>query len=369
MKDLPSVAVCGCGSAGTAIAAEVALVGCKVNLFEVKQFEQNIAPIREKKGIQLTGITSSGKTGFAKVNRITTDPQEALEEVELIMVTVPAQAHAFFFEVIAPYLVEGQTILINTGYWGSLRMKDLLKKKGVLDKVVLAEEHIMPYLSRVIAPAHAHIYNFKRDLRVSAWPSTKNEAVLRLVRKIYPQFRLSRNVIENNFYPGNPSVHAQITLPQAAFFFEMAREFRFYAEVSQCASKLTDAFDHERMKVAAALECDVPHAFDFFRETYQYPGKDFYEIFGGVTCEHGKRWGTDAGNRRVLEEDICYFMVPMEHFADLLGIDVPVTKAIIEIMKIFAEFDYRAKGVTMKDLGMEGLKTKEEIIRYASQGS
>ena len=271
MKDFPSVAVCGCGSAGTAIAAEVALVGCEVNLFELKQFEQNIAPIREKKGIQLTGITSSGKTGFAKVNRITTDPQEALEGVELIMITVPAQAHSFFFEAIAPYLVEGQTILINTGYWASLRMKDLLNRKGVLDKVVLAEEHIMPYLSRVIAPAHAHIYNYKRHLKVSAWPATKNEAVLKLVKKIYPQFSLSKNVIENNFYPGNPSVHAQITLPQAAFFFERAREFRFYAEVSQCASKLTDAFDQERMKVAAALECDVPHAFDFFRETYQLP--------------------------------------------------------------------------------------------------
>ncbi len=366
MKGLPSVAVCGCGSAGTAIAADVSLMGCKVNLFELPEFEKNIAPIRERKGIKLTGTTSSGKTGFAKLNRITTDAREAIEEVELIMITVPAPAHQTFFEALAPYFVKDQTILVNTGYWASLRMKDLLKKKGVLEKVTVAEEHIMPYLSRTVGPAHAHIYNFKRDLKVSAWPATKNEAVYKLVKKVYPQFTLSKNVIENNFYAGNPSVHAQITLPKAAFFFEQAREFKFYGEVSLCASKLTDAFDKERIKVAQALGCDVPHAFDWFRRTYQYQGDNLHEIFGKVTNEHAQRWGTDAGNRRVLQEDLCYSLVPMEQFADVLEIEVPVTKAIIEILKIFTDFDYRANGVTLKDLGMEGFTQKKQFINYVT---
>ena len=368
MKDLPSVAVCGCGSAGTAIAADVSLMGCKVNLFELPEFEKSIAAIRERKGIELTGTTSSGKTGFAKLNRVTTNPREAIHDVELIMITVPAPAHGAFFEALSPHLVEGQTLLVNTGYWASLRMGGLLKRKGLLEKVTVAEEHIMPYLSRTVGPAHAHIYNFKRDLRVSAWPATRNEAVYKLVKKVYPQFSLTKNVIENNFYAGNPSVHAQITLPKAAFFFEQAREFKFYGEVSSCASKLTDAFDKERIEVARALGCHVPHAFDWFRRTYKYKGNDLYEMFGKVTNEHAQRWGTDAGNRRVLQEDLCYFFVPMEQLANLLGIDVPVTKAIIEILQVFAGFDYRGNGVTLKDLGMEGLTTKDQIIDYVTYG-
>ena len=368
MKNLPNVAVCGCGSAGTAIAADVSLMGCKVNLFELPEFEKNIAPIRERKGIELTGTTSSGKTGFAKLSRITTDAEAAIEDAELIMVTVPAPAHRVLFEALAPHLKNGQTILVNTGYWASLRMKDLLKKKGIFDKVTVAEEHIMPYLSRTVGPAHAHIYNFKRDLRVSAWPATKNGAVYRLVKKVYPQFRLSKNVIENNFYAGNPSVHAQITLPKAAFFFEQAREFRFYGEVSLCASKLTDAFDKERIKVARALGCKVPHSYDWFRRAYKYTGKDLYEMFGKVSNGHAQRWGTDAGNRRVLEEDLCYFFVPMEQFAKVLGIDVPVTNAMIEILQVFTGFDYRKNGITLKDLGMEGLTNKKQIIDYVTCG-
>ena len=78
MRDLPSVAVCGCGSAGTAIAADVSLIGCKVNLFELPEFEKSIASIRKRKGIELTGTTSSGKSNdkviMAKHSR---DPQKA----------------------------------------------------------------------------------------------------------------------------------------------------------------------------------------------------------------------------------------------------------------------------------------------------
>lgn len=135
-----------------------------------------------------------------------------------------------------------------------------------------------------------------------------------------------------------------------------------------CASKLADAFDKERIKVAKALDCDVPHSFDWVKQAYGYKGDNLYEIYGDVTCEHAKRWGNDAGNRRVLREDICYFFVPMEQLAEVLGIDIPVTKSMIEILQILADFDYRGNGVTLKDLGMEGITTKDQIINYVTYG-
>jgi hypothetical protein len=58
----------------------------------------------------------------------------------------------------------------------------------------------------------------------------------------------------------------------------------------------------------------------------------------------------------------------MEQFAKVLGIDVPVTKAMIEILQVFAGFDYRKNGITLKDLGMEGLTSKKQIIDYVTCG-
>jgi len=367
MKDLPTITVCGCGSGGMAMAADLSLLGCKVNLYEFPDLKENLDPIREKGGISLSGNTHSGKTGLAKLNKITSEAEEAIQDMELIMINVPAMAVDKFIEALAPYLVEGQMTLINTGYWASLRSREILEKTGVLGKIILAEEHIMPYLSRKIGLAHAHIYNFKRDIRMSAWPAIKNDAAYGVVKRVYPQTRLSKNVLENNFYPGNPSVHAQINIPKAEFFFERAKEFRFYNEVSMCASKLSDAFDRERIRVAAAFDCEVPAHSMWVTNTYGYKGENIYEIYGNVTCDHVKRWTNDEGNRRVLREDLCYFFVPMEQLAEVVGIEVPVTKAIIEMLQIFTDFDYRTNGITLKDLGMEGLN-KSQILNYVKDG-
>jgi opine dehydrogenase len=350
-----------------AMAADISLLGCETNIYEVPELADNLEPIRKNGGIILTGDTHSGKTGLAKFNKISDQAQEAIEGVELIMINTPAMHVGKFVENLAPFFVEGQILVVATGYWASLRTKELLRKAGTLDKVTFVEEHIMPYLSRKIDPTHAHIYNYKRDIRMSAWPATKNEAALKVVNRVYPQMNLSKNIIENNFYAGNPSCHAQIIIPKAEFFFERAKETRFYSEVSMCAAKLADAFDKERINVAAAFDCEVPMNSDWEAKTYLYKGKNMYEQYGNVSNPHTQRWTNDAGMRRSLIEDICYFFVPMEQLAELVGISVPVTKAMIEILQIFADFEYRANGITLKDLGLDGF-TKNEIIDYVTYG-
>jgi hypothetical protein len=56
----------------------------------------------------------------------------------------------------------------------------------------------------------------------------------------------------------------------------------------------------------------------------------------------------------------------MEQLAKALGIEVPVTQAIIEILQVFTDFDYRRNGVTLKDLGMERFTAKEQFIKYVT---
>ncbi|MBW2056427.1 MAG: NAD/NADP octopine/nopaline dehydrogenase family protein [Deltaproteobacteria bacterium] len=367
MRDLPNLLVCGCGSGGMAMAADLALYGCRVSLYEFPDFKDNLDPIRRSGGIMLTGNTYSGKTGLARLEVITDEAEEALRDVELIMINAPAMAVDGIVAALSPYFVEGQTVVVTTGYWASLRSRELLEKGNLLEKITFVEENIMPYLSRKVGPAAAHIYNFKRDIRVSAWPATRNPGAYELLKRVYPQLILSKHVLENNLHPGNPAVHAQINIPKAEFFFERSKEFRFYGEISMCAGKLADAFDQERIMVARAFGCETITYLDWMRRAYGYEGGSLYEIFGNVTNPHTRRWTNDGGNRRVLREDLCYFFVPLEQLAEVVGIEVPVTKAIIEILRIFADFDYRAHGVGLKDLGLAGLG-RDQIIEFVTHG-
>jgi opine dehydrogenase len=350
-----------------AMAADLSLLGYRVNLYEVPAFSHNLDPIHANGGIDLTGLTFSGKNGLAELNVITDDAAEALEGSDLVFINVPAMALEAFLEQLAPHFNDGQVVVVTTGYWAALRCRNLLEKSGAFDKYVFAEMCIMPYLSAKIGPAQVDIGNYKRALYISAWPAAGNDAAISRVREVYPQARLCKNVLELNFRPGNPGVHAQITIPKAAFFFERARISHFYGEVSLCGSKLTDAHDVERMAVAAAYDCETDTWPADCAEIYELEGDSLYEQHGAVTDPHAQKWNHIDEIERLLVEDICYSFLPMEELAEVVGLKTPVTTAMTEILAVFTGYDYRAGGLTLADLGLAGLD-RDQIIEFVTTG-
>lgn len=364
----PTVTVCGSGSGGLAIAADLAMSGCKVNLYEISAFGANLEPIRAAGGINLSGLPFYGKTGLARLNVITDDPATALAGSELVFINVPAMAVGPFLEKLADHFEPGQVVVVTTGYWASFRFREILKASGAFGKYIFAEMALMPYLSGKTGPAEVEIGNWKRALYLSAWPVSGNEKALEAVRKVYPQTRLCKNVLELNFRPGNPGVHVQIALPKAEFFFERSKVFRFYGEVSMCASKLTDAHDVERIKVAGAYQCETDTWPDDCATIYELEGNNLYELHGGPTDRHAEKWNQIEEVERLLVEDICYSFIPMEQLASIAGLTTPVTTAMTDLSAVLTGYDYRAEGLNLAALGLAGL-TPDQIIEYANTGS
>jgi opine dehydrogenase len=304
---------------------------------------------------------------LAKLNLITSDPAEALRGSDLIFVNVPAVNVDSFIETLAPHFQQGQTIVVTTGYWASLRCQKILQAAGTADKINFAEFTIMPYLCDKDGAAEVHVGNYKRELIMSAFPATKAQAAFETVRKAYPQVKLARDILAVNLQPGNPGVHVQITLPRAAFFFERAKVFRFYGEVSHCASRLTDAHDRERMAIAAALGCETRTWPEYCRAVYEYKGENLYELTATYTDPHQQRWSGVEEAERLLVEDICYSFIPMEQLGKLVGVPTPVTTAMIDLTAVYSGFDYRARGVTLEHLGFGGM-SREQILGFVASG-
>lgn len=360
----PVFTVCGAGRAGTAIAADVALMGFEVNLFELDNFKENIRPIMEKGGVELSGKTQSGKIGFAKLNRITTDPEEAVKDADLIMVTAPAFGHKAFFETIFPYLRDGQNVMFNTGYWASLRFADFLKEKEAFEKITLAEANIMPYVSGKEGNK-AHIFNVKQDIKLATFPGNRESRIFDIIKLVYPQHKRVPNVLWTNFAPGNPGVHATLLLPIAGIPFDRYRGCKLYAEATLRGAKLVETFDKERIKIAKTLGCDVETTFEWFQKTYGYKGSDISEALR--KSPHAERYIPTERLRGLLMEDLAYFYVPASRIADSLGIATPLINGIIEIVGVMLDTNYWKKGIALEQLGLVGL-TVEQIVKYVNTG-
>jgi opine dehydrogenase len=356
--------VCGAGRAGSTIAADMALMGYKINLFELEAFSRSIEPIIRRGGIDLSGMSLSGETGLAVLNRVTTKAKEAIEESDLIFICAPAFGHRAFFKAIMPYLKEGQAIMVNTGYWASLRIADMLRNEGVLHRIILGEANIFPYLCDK-SEHKVHVYNIKRDIQLATFPGENGDKLFELVKSVYPQHRRVPNVLWTNFAPGNPSVHATLLLPIMGLPFDMFRGCKLYGEATVCGARLVDAFDDERIRVARALDCKVKTAYEWVQEAYGYDGENIAEAFR--RSPHAARYIPRERIAEVVSEDIEYFYVPLTELGRTLSIKTPVTNSIIEVMGVMLNLNYWMSGITLERLGLQGM-TAKQIINYVNTG-
>src|SRR5918997_3228831 len=138
------VTVLGGGNTAFSMAANLALAGSEVLLWEHPAFAHSIEAIRESLKIHLDG---AGRTGSARLAAVTTDPAEALAWSETLVCSVPSYAHGPFLDQILPHLKPGHLLALLPGNLGSLAVATELGRAGITG-VVVAESDTAPYVCR-----------------------------------------------------------------------------------------------------------------------------------------------------------------------------------------------------------------------------
>lgn len=356
------VTVCGAGNSAVGMAADIALMGHEVTLFELPQFEANLISIREQGGIILKGPSQSGKNGFAALAEVTVDPASAFKGRELIMFTVPCYGHGTFMETIVSYLEDGQIMVFNTGYWASVRFQSLLEKHN--KKVILAETSLHAYLCRRSGPAEATIDAVKQKMLFSAMPSNCTEEVLKTVNQLYPQFVAVKDFLEIHFNNLNHMVHGPIALLNTGLVEALDTDpFFFYRDgATPRVCKVAEAIDEERMAVAKAMGLDVKSVLEIQTEMYGHMGAvgdTIYDVITGNKADIDFNFKPASFVFNLAKEDVPFGFVPIISMGELVGVDCPLMRSIVNLQCIVCDTDFWAQGLTMEKLGLAGMKPAE----------
>ncbi|MDH5364704.1 MAG: NAD/NADP octopine/nopaline dehydrogenase family protein [Dehalococcoidia bacterium] len=378
------IAVLGAGHGGHAMSAELSMVGYEVNLYEIPEFADNIKPIIEKGGINVIArrppaeeyqLPAGGKTGFAKITgKVTSDIKEALDGVDLIMLVVPAFGRERFIRECAPYLHDGQTIVIWPGYFGSVQCANLLKSMGVDKDILIVETESLIYACKRIGPAQVLIKDFKRKLLTSALPAGRTNEALEMLEEIYPQLTPAKNILETTFSNVNPVLHPPSVLVNLhrveAKFYPYYEEIggplvRCY-DVTPGMARVMEAVDKERLAITDKLGLKLLSLKDTLSAFYLATGKDLYETILNVPT-YQKQTAPTSLNHRYVIEDAPFGLVPFALFGDQFQVPTPTIRALVTIACATTGKDYWSEGLTMEKLGLAG-KTAKEIMEYAEAG-
>ena len=354
------LAIIGAGNGGFAMAGDLALAGFEINLYELPRFEHNIIPIKEKGGLEITGVA---KNGFAKLSVISTDIRKGTEDCSCIMVVTQALAHEEVARWLAPVVKGGQCIFLFPGSGGSVLFGKIFHEQKVDSRVGIAEALTLPYACRKTGPVSINISRMLGVLGLGAFPGKNIDWIFPIFQAIYPSSFKMSNGLEVGMCNANIILHPAPTLLSLSRIEHSRGDFYLYKEgFTPSTEKVIDALDIEIAAIFRALGFPSKSSKEIFEKRYEKPWDEQFNIMRKL----GSKGPFDV-KTRYITEDVPIGMVLISSVGKLLGIPTPTFDSVIHLCGVVNDTDYLSSGRNLSKLGIEGMDT-ETLKRFLKEG-
>ena len=357
--------VIGAGHGGKSMAAHLAQMGFPTTLFN--RTPEHIAAIKELGGIDLLN-QETGIRGFSKLELVTSNIEDALKKADMIMVVVPSSAHADIAALCAPYLKDGQIVVLHPGRTcGAIEFAKILQDHECKADVTVAEAETFIYAARSDGPAEARIFRVKDAVPLAALPSNRTKAVLEMIHTAYPQYIDGINVLQTGLNNMGAIFHPALTILNTGRIESTHGDYQFYIEgVTPSVAKVLEALDRERVTVASSLGIRARTAMEWLKMSYDATGDDLNEAIHNQPGYYGIK-APPTMNHRYIFEDVPMSLVPIASIGQRFGVSVRAMDAVIRLSSIIHRTDYWRRGRTIEKLGIDRLSVNELLV-YVTEG-
>ena len=352
------IAVLGSGNGAHATAFDWAAAGHEVYIYDFPQFDRSVRAITEA-----GGITAHGELmGFQKIAYAGSDIGTVMKGADIIFAVGPAYSTEPFGKACAPYIEDGQIfVVLPSSCMGAVTFKHALGLAIGDGRITVAETSTLPYAVRITGPAEIEVYNrLPAGYLLSAIPRERTQQVYDLLKPVHIGVEKADSVFQSTLQNANPVIHPSITTVNAALIERTGGDFLFYNDgVTQAAGNLMEELDKERMAVGRALgitvepDPEISIRQGYLSEPNYVSGYNNSPGFDGIMAPHSLDY-------RYYNEDVGYSMVFWVELADKLGVDVPLMKAMIEIVSVIMKRDYLAEAPrTLEAIGLGEYSVEE----------
>lgn len=354
--------VAGAGNGGLAMAGHLGLLGFRVHLYN--RTDEHLNAVRWYGGVDIEGAVE----GFGPIALATSSIQEALQGVDVVMIVTPSTAHYSFAAKMAPFLQDGQIIVLNPGRTGgALEFRQVLKSEKCPVRPVIVEAQTFIYASRMLTRHRAHIFRVKNGVPVSALPSFLTPGALAVLNNAFPEFTAGTNVLATSLENIGAVFHPALTLLNAGWIESTGGDFEYYIQgISPSVAKVLQKIDDERLALARALGIRTVSAREWLYLSYDSSGDTLCEAIRATSSYIGIK-APSTINHRYIWEDVPMSLVPMSSIGAMLEIPTPTIDLIIKLAEDMLEADYRSSGRTVETLGIRGMNI-EDIHRLVTEG-
>ncbi len=356
------VAVLGAGHAGRGLAGYLSVHGFDVSLYN--RTIGNVKGILDRRGIDVYGIVE----GFARIPLVTDDMAAAIVGRDILIVTVPAQAHPFFAKTMGPHLESDQTVLLMPGRTGgALEFTRILRSNLYTNDILLGEAQTFSFVSRTAGPDSVLISCIKNSVRISSFPSTSNQRLMESLKRLPLPFELAEDVMETSLNNIGAMLHPTPTILSAGLLESKQGGYNHYHDaISETVGHLVERMDAERVNVAREFSVHHVSLLEWLKNTYDAKGVTLHECIRSIDT-YNEVGSPSSLEHRYIFEDIPTGLVPISNLGTLVGVETPSIDAVINIACQLYRHDFWRSGRNLESLGLEGL-SPHEVKEYVQTG-
>ena len=357
--------IIGAGNGGRAFAAYLSSRGYQVNLYN-RSFSR-IIDIKKNGGINALGEIK----GNFPCKLVTQDLKEAVKNVDVILIVVPASAHKDIAEKIVPYLSPDQIILLNPGRtFGAVEFRHIIEEKGVLFPIFIAETQTLICTSRQLKKNKVKILKIKNVIDFAAFPDKDTFFVYDTLKEIFPQLNPVDDYLKMTLNNIGMLLHPTLSLLNAGAM-DCGKNFKFYAEGATFRiCEVLETIQLELNKIRKILGLNQLNFSKWANKSYGVKMNNIYNSIQNIKAYEN----INAPNQlitRYFTEDVPTGLVPISSLAKFLGVETPIIDSVINLSSILCGKDFRKEGRTIHRLGLEELIkrriTKELLIELGEK--
>ena len=340
--------VIGCGNAGLIHAAKLIESGQEVCLLKSSRAVNGefFHVIQNEGGYNVKDETNGGNRFFVRPSFITRDVKKAVDFGDVLMVMTTTLQHEEIAQLIAPFVHNGQIIVLVPGYMGSLIFKKYIKKD-----VIYSEWETTAYNGRIVDSMYVRITFYNPRNAVSALPSIRAQEIVDIMSQSFPSTKYTRkNILESAMHNPNMIVHPIGILFSASRIEYSHGEFWMYKEAfTDSVINVIKAFDVQKNKILNAFGCD---SLDYFEAAKWRNEEDLsidaMTVFRSFAESSNK--GPSFINHRYLNEDVPIGLGLFISIGKVLGIDTSIQEAILSLASALLNKDLKKNARTIQYL-------------------
>lgn len=332
------VLIMGAGHQGLTMAAHLGANGIPCYLWN--RTAEHMKEIMRTGTVKCSGILK----GEIRVAGASTILKDVLQKV--IMVTTPSSAHRDIAKILAGYVDNTYTVILNPGRtFGALEFTHVLQEHGCSSLPLIAETQTIVYTCRRDESNGVTLYALKEGVKIAACDRQDTERVLSdLPECIRDHFIPAQSFVETSLGNVGMILHCVPVLMNVGWIEHKKADFKYYYDgISPTIAGILEQLDDERLAIAAAMGYPVESLSAWLLRTYPTHGDNLFELLQNNVCYH-KIDAPISIHHRYIEEDVPNGLVPLESAGICLGVKTPVTTTVIDFANLVMHTDYRQSG-------------------------